>query len=166
LNVIQVTSQNEMIEIKFQDYQQQHLASCLDLFDLNCPTFFAENERADYVEFLSQNPVGYFVAEVDSCIVAAFGLIGEANSKRARISWIMITPEFQHQGIGSEMMAFVLDLVIKQNVQILDIAASHLSAPFFKKHGAVELSNSLHGWGPGMHRVDMEIRLYDKLRNG
>jgi hypothetical protein len=35
------------------------------------------------------------------------------------------------------------------------IAASHLSAPFFAKFGAVPLRTTDDGWGPGMHRVDM-----------
>ena len=43
--------------------------------------------------------------------------------------------------------------------QVIDIAASHLSAPFFARFGANEVSFTREGWGPAMHRVDMELAL-------
>ena len=41
----------------------------------------------------------------------------------------------------------------------IDIAASHLSAPFFKKFGAIEIKIIEDGWGKGMHRVNMKLKL-------
>ena len=67
-------------------------------------------------------------------------------------------------GIGSAMMQRALaqagDLGLKQIV----IAASHLSAPFFVKFGAVVVSETHDGWGPGMHRWDMELHLESSAR--
>lgn len=39
----------------------------------------------------------------------------------------------------------------------IDIAASYLSASFFKKFGAIETNYIKDGWGANMHRVDMEV---------
>jgi hypothetical protein len=39
----------------------------------------------------------------------------------------------------------------------LRISASHKSAPFFAKFGARERDRIPNGWGPGMHRVEMEL---------
>jgi hypothetical protein len=44
---------------------------------------------------------------------------------------------------------------------MLDVAASQHSAPFFARFGARELARTDDGWGPGMHRVDMELPLAD-----
>jgi hypothetical protein len=41
----------------------------------------------------------------------------------------------------------------------IDIAASHLSAPFFTRFGAKEVRCTKDGWGAGMHRVDMLLPL-------
>jgi hypothetical protein len=42
-------------------------------------------------------------------------------------------------------------------VERVRISASQVSAPFFARCGARELSRVRDGWGPGMHRVEMEI---------
>ncbi len=34
-------------------------AAAHELFDANCPEFFAPNERLDYAEFLDSNLLGY-----------------------------------------------------------------------------------------------------------
>ena len=39
----------------------------------------------------------------------------------------------------------------------VSIAASHKSAPFFARFGARIVETTPDGWGPGMHRVDMEL---------
>ncbi|WP_242112849.1 hypothetical protein [Luteimonas aquatica] len=39
----------------------------------------------------------------------------------------------------------------------LHISASHKSAPFFARFGALETARVPDGWGPGMHRVEMRL---------
>lgn len=43
--------------------------------------------------------------------------------------------------------------------RIIFISASQHSAPFFARFGAVQKSFLENGWGPGMHRIEMEIAL-------
>ena len=43
----------------------------------------------------------------------------------------------------------------------LHIAASHRSAPFFARFGSQTVKTTPNGWGPGMDRVDMVLRLED-----
>jgi hypothetical protein len=40
------------------------------------------------------------------------------------------------------------------------IAASHRSAPFFARFGAETVRETPDGWGPGMHRIDMELTVH------
>lgn len=40
--------------MEFKPYSQDDMAGCIELFDLNCPRFFAREERSDYSYFLQQ----------------------------------------------------------------------------------------------------------------
>ncbi len=143
--------------MNFEKYQDDYLDDCLRLFDKNCPQFFAANEREDYKDYLQNNTDTYQIKYLDKEIVAAFGLAVDPFRIRGRITWIMVCPDVKGKGIGTEMMEHALRLARKGGVQIIDIAASHLSAPFFEKFGAVTIKTIENGWGDGMHRLDMEM---------
>jgi len=145
------------LTVQFLIYDHSYFDSCLRLFDENCPSYFAENEREDYISFLKGSPSNYFVGAIDLDIVSAFGLITEPDSFRGRLSWILVSPESKGNGIGVEMMNLLKKSAIEKKLTAVDIAASHLSAAFFKKFGAKELNKTTNGWGLGMHRIDMEL---------
>jgi GNAT superfamily N-acetyltransferase len=143
--------------IAFREYRAEDKAGCLSLFDLNCPEFFAPNERADYEAFLAAAPAGYEVCIVQSEIAGAFGLVGNDPARKS-LNWILLNPKAQGRGLGSAVMRRVVSAARARGVPIVDIAASHKSASFFAKFGATEVARTEHGWGQGMHRVDMELR--------
>ncbi|HKR75059.1 MAG TPA: GNAT family N-acetyltransferase [Rhodanobacter sp.] len=132
-------------------------AACLGLFDGNCPEFFAPNERADYAAFLGSRPAGYELCLVDGRVAGAFGLADDGLGCK-RLNWILLDPGSQGMGIGSAIMRRVEALSHASGSALVRIAASHKSAPFFARFGAVVLATMPDGWGPGMHRVDMEWR--------
>jgi GNAT superfamily N-acetyltransferase len=143
-------------EVAFRPYSRGDREICLGLFDANCPEFFAPNERADYLRFLESSPSGYELCLVNSEVAGAFGLIGDGTSRR-RLNWIMLNPKFQGLGAGRAIMERVAALASADGIQVVDIAASQKSAPFFARFGAVTLKVIDNGWGSGMHRVDMEL---------
>jgi GNAT superfamily N-acetyltransferase len=145
--------------VYFEDYQSGCFDQCMGLFDKNCPTFFAENEREDYAGYLQNLAGSYKVIFDEGKLIAAFGLGVDKDSNRARVTWIMVCPDSKGQGVGAKMMAFAKQYAIDHQLKWLDIAASHLSAPFFEKFGAVPLNYIENGWGPDMHRVDMALSL-------
>lgn len=145
--------------MKFLIYNRSYFDECLQLFDENCPEYFAENERQDYIGFLNKGCSDYLIGVSDGFVAAAFGVISNAESSRARLVWIMVSPKFKGSGIGVQMMNHAKKTVSKNKSSAIDIAASQLSAPFFAKFGAIELNRVQNGWGPDMHRIDMEIRL-------
>jgi GNAT superfamily N-acetyltransferase len=146
-----------MIDYEFEPYSAADRASCLALFDDNCPEFFAENERRDYATFLDSSPAGYRVCRVDGQVVAAFGVIDTGVPGRRRLNWILVARRAQRGGIGVAMMREAERVARDAGVHIVDIAASHRSSPFFARFGAHETGRIENGWGPGMHRVDMEL---------
>ncbi len=140
----------------FRSYQAADRDACLGLFDANCPEFFAPNERADYLEFLSTVAGEYQVCLLSKRIVGVYGLLPEPPGGVA-LRWILLAPEAQGRGLGSIMMARVLEALRARQATSLYIGASHKSAPFFARFGARELATTPDGWGPGMHRVDMRL---------
>ncbi len=145
--------------MRFLNYDDSYFDKCIEMFNENCPEYFAENEREDYIGFLDENPSGYFVGISEDAVVSAFGVISNSETLRTRLSWILVSPKCKGSGIGIEMMNYAIEASVKRGASAIDIAASHLSAPFFAKFGAEELSETQNGWGPGMHRVDMKIKL-------
>jgi GNAT superfamily N-acetyltransferase len=142
----------------FRAYSPADRESCLALFDANCPQFFAPNERLDYERFLGSNQPGYEVCLLDGTIVGAFGLIGEGAVRRS-LKWILFAPHMRGLGLGSAAVDRVLSAARVAELSLVDIAASQLSEPFFARYGARRVRESKDGWGPGLHRIDMEMRL-------
>ena len=75
----------------------------MQIFDANCPEFFAPNERDDYLEFLNSRPKEYVVCEHRGNIAGAYGVFAEGDGD-AVLNWILLNPEIQGLGIGSKIM--------------------------------------------------------------
>lgn len=142
--------------LRFRPYKVHHLLGCLALFDANCPAYFAPNERADYEAFLSGQDEGYKVCCDGDAIVGAFGVY-PIDGVSAALHWILLAPNVHGCGMGSAIMGEVIRELEASRRSVLHISASHKSAPFFEKFGASVLSRVSDGWGPGMHRVEMQL---------
>lgn len=141
----------------FRPYTSADRTACLRLFDSNCPRYFAPNEREGYEAFMTAADGEYEVCLLDGQVVGAYGVLAVESTGLA-LRWIVIAPEFQGHGLGSAIMQRVFEAVRATGPAArLHIGASHLSAPFFARFGARELTRTPHGWGPDMHRVDMEL---------
>lgn len=121
-------------------------------------SFFAPNERENYLVFLNSIPSGYQVCIISGRLAGAFGLT-QQDKKLVSLNWILLDPGLQGQGLGSKIMTRALAIARAQGATYIQIAASHKSAPFFEKFGAVTGKFIDHGWGIDMHRVDMQLQL-------
>ena len=130
----------------------------MSIFDANCPAFFAPNERQDYLRFLDGTPKGYEVCRVEGKVCGAFGLFADGQGVK-RLNWILVDPQTQSVGVGSRIMKRVIQSGRQSQARVVKIAASHKSAAFFARFGAIVISSTKNGWGPGMDRVDMELTL-------
>ena len=128
------------------------------LFDQNCPEYFAQNERQDYVSFLNSNPSHYCLCTNNDKVVGVFGVL-KTDDTQSRLEWIMLAPDVQGLGIGTKIMKKSIQLAVQQNSTILQIATSHVAYKFFKKFGAKVILETKNGWGPNMHRIDMELSI-------
>ena len=148
----------------FKPYSQDNMAACLELFDLNCPRFFAREERSDYSYFLQQLPDSrsthnvYLLGWREQRLIACFG-VARVSSETCALTWIMVHPEYQRQGCGEEMMAQLFTLAAAADYRKVVVSTSQHADQFFARFGAITLRSQNDGWGPGMHRVNMEIIL-------
>ena len=142
----------------FRPYCSADYQACTDIFDANCPGFFAPVERQEYESFLGDVSENYEVCEVDGRICGAFGLLDDGKNEK-RLNWIMLDPQTQGLGIGSNIMERVIHLGRTSETRIVRIAASQKSAPFFARFGATTTSSTKDGWGSGMDRVDIVLPL-------
>ncbi len=145
-----------MTETTFRPYCPTDIDSCLDIFDANCPKYFAANERDEYRRFLDDVTTNYEVCEADGQVLGAFGLLDNGEGGK-RLNWILLDPNTQGMGIGSRIMERVIHLSAAAGATSVDIAASHMSAPFFTKFGATVVLVTKDGWGEGMDKVDMRL---------
>jgi GNAT superfamily N-acetyltransferase len=140
----------------FRPYQPADRPACLVLFDENCPAYFAPNERDDYAAFLDRRAENYLVCVLADRLVGAYGLYPVNNGGTA-LHWILLSSSVQGLGLGSIIMSRAVEHVRDSGRLPLLISASHKSAPFFARFGAIETSTEPDGWGPGMHRVEMQL---------
>jgi GNAT superfamily N-acetyltransferase len=143
-------------EPRFRAFTAADTAACLALFDANYPEYFAPNERADYCAFLDAMPDGYEVCELDGAIVGAYG-VHAIDDDNAALHWILLAPAAQGHGLGAAIMSRAMRAIEQRGHRTLHISASHKSAPFFARFGAIEDARIVDGWGLGMHRVEMRI---------
>lgn len=144
--------------IAVRGYVAEDRAACLALFDRNCPSHFAPDERADFARYLTASSSDYRVCERAGVIVGAFG-VATSSAGQARLNWIMVDRVAHGGGIGAAIMDEACTIARRDGATAIHIAASHLSASFFARLGARQTGHIDDGWGPGMHRVDMVLEL-------
>ena len=146
-----------MNELTFTPYQRADRPICSELFERNCPAYFAIEERSEYQAFLETEPKQYWLAWADNVAVACYGVTIARHV--ASINWIMVDPSHQSMGLGDAMVKRAFDLLNKYNVKELEVATSQHANRFFERYGLIETSRTLHGWGTGMHKIDMVMSL-------
>jgi GNAT superfamily N-acetyltransferase len=153
----------EPMTLAFRLYDPSQIETCLNLFDSNCPAFFATEERLDYFDFLAAPPLNYFLGLDGNKVVCAFGY-SAATDEYPSLNWIMVTPAYQSSGAGGAMMGLYIDYLVANQKQFGSISTSQHAEAYFRRYGAVRIEYEEHGWGEGMHRIEMLLPVTDKLR--
>ena len=154
---------DEPMTLTFRLYDPSQIETCLDLFDSNCPAFFATEERRDYLDFLSTRPLNYFLGLDGNNVVCAFGY-SATSDEYPSLNWIMVIPAYQRSGAGGAMMGQYIDYLVTNQKSFGSISTSQHAEAYFQRYGAVRKEYEEHGWGEGMHRVEMLLPVTDKLR--
>ena len=143
-------------QLQFKNYSMESFNDCIELFDLNCPEFFASIEKNDYIEFLNQTKEGYVTIHHDSILIGAYG-VHKTSSESASQSWTLIHPKYQNQGIGRLIMERVFSYLESNQLDNLFLSTSQQTEAFFLKFGAIRINYIENGWDEGLHRIEMKI---------
>ena len=144
------------LKLKFQKYTPSKFEGCLELFELNSPAYFAEEERKDYRKFLEHERDIYLLGYQNNSLVCCFG-ITEHNIDLCSLDWIMVHPSRHKSGFGNEMMSYFINYAKEKNKKTALISTSQHANNFFEKYGAREIAFIENGWGRGMHKINMRI---------
>ena len=71
-------------KLEFRNYKVSNYEECLELFEANCPAYFAVEEREDYREFLKSMNDQYFLGYVNGSLICCFHLLEEEERKEGR----------------------------------------------------------------------------------
>ncbi|KAB7769047.1 GNAT family N-acetyltransferase [Xanthomonas maliensis] len=143
-------------------YTTTDFAACLDLFDGNVPTFFSREERPAFVTFLREAASGwnYHVIERNAQVVAAGGYALSDDGRCASFCWGMVAPALQRQGLGTALVQARLRAARRTpGVSQVLLDTSQRTCAFYARFGFVVQVVTANGYGPGLDRYDMVLRL-------
>lgn len=151
-----------MLEVTTHPYTRADRIECLKVFDTNIPKFFAKDERAIFAEFLD-GPVlkrPYLVLQIKDEVVACGGLKVLEKDKTAFLSWGMVAQPYHGKGIGRVLTEARLRLA-RQTTGIAKVTlnTSQHTKGFYEKFGFVPVRSTPNGYGLGLDRWDMALKL-------
>lgn len=149
-----------MKDLKFRPCTADDYDACMKIFMSNTPQFFGSEEAGDFRKFLETLPCPYFVATLNG-EVAACGGYGHDHAKGTVVlAWGMVRADLHKQGLGSFMLVERMKQIYEDCGEIVvQIDTSQHSKGFFAKYGFEATGFTENFYAPGIHRVDMELKL-------
>ncbi|GHE30887.1 GNAT family N-acetyltransferase [Sphingobacterium griseoflavum] len=148
-------------EISIRPYAPQDKTPLLEILRLLVPTYFAEEEIADFDHYLDLETELYFVAELHGKIVAAAGINFHEANKIAKLSWDFVHPAQHGKGFGTKMLQHRMDIIrCMTHIDAISVRTSQLAFQFYKKNGfeLIDIQNDY--WAPGfdMYKMIYHVR--------
>ncbi len=141
-------------------FTNKDLPGVLNLIDLNTPLYFHASEKKDLNQYLANNREDYWVVVHEGEIVGCGGLNYFESEQKARISWDMIHPKCQNQGVGKSLLAHRINHIKSKNqFKLIEVRTSQMAHEFYAKSG-FELQSIVEDyWAPGFHLYQMKMPL-------
>ena len=131
--------------------------ACLALFASNVPDYFAQIERADFVQTLDEID-DYFVIETQAEGIVACGgyaALDDAPSV-AGLCWGMVRRDLHRRGYGEQLLRERLrHIAAEPRFQRIVIETTQFSRAFYARHGFVATREQRDGFAPGYDLVEM-----------
>ncbi len=148
------------------------MEACLNIFDSNCPPYFALEEREAFEDWLvcrgktmentykNTSIETYRVIENEAGeLVGCGGYYLNLDQTEARFAWGMIRKELQHHGIGTYLAQQRIK-EIKRNYPLAEItlATSQHTHLFYARMGFEVLDIIPSGFAPNLDKYEMKWR--------
>lgn len=146
--------------LTFRPYLPADREACMAVFMSNTPQYFAVEEAPDFQSFLERRPCPYFVVLQNEQVVACGGYGVDPAKNTIVLAWGMVHADLHKQNIGSFMLVERLKAIHQEHGEsVIQIDTSQYSKGFFARHGFQETGFTENYYAPGLHRVDMELKL-------
>lgn len=140
-------------------YTNTDKSKVIKLLRLNTPQYFDPFEERDFENYLDNEVEDYFVYEYNSEIIGAGGINYFPEEKLARISWDMIDPKSQGDGIGKELTQYRINhLNANPNVELITVRTTQLVYRFYEKMGFELEKVEKKFWAKGFDLYQMRMK--------
>lgn len=148
--------------LRFRPWREDDRETGLALFDSNVPTYFAAQERGDFIEFIEDLPGPYLIAlDADGAAVGCGGYA--AHDKKpgvAALCWGMIRRDRHGRGWGDALLRHRLrEIAADPAFRLVEIETSQFSRGFFARYGFVQRKQVADGFAPGIDLIEMTLDL-------
>lgn len=142
-------------------YKSEYKNELLAILDDLIPTYFAPNEKADYIHYLQHETEWYYVvfSEATNQIVGAGGINFIENKTIARLSWDLIKPNMQGKGIGTFLGNFRINKIRSlSSAAKITVRTSQKTHLFYATLGFELIEVKKDFWAKGFDLYYMELR--------
>ncbi len=145
-------------------YEEKDKNQLIELIQLNIPTYFDSSEEEEFVEYLENKKEDYFVIEdkTTNQIIGCGGInyFFDEPIPLARISWDIIHPNFQGQGIGKKLLLHRINHIqSKKKIKLIVVRTSQLAYKFYQKVGFELEKVEKDFWAKGFDLYQMKMNL-------
>jgi ribosomal protein S18 acetylase RimI-like enzyme len=141
-------------------FEARDKAACLAVFDSNTPKYFAPHERDEFSEFLDMPTCTYFVIVNGAAILGCGGYWVPDDGSRAVMCWGMVANDKHGTGLGKWLLLYRWHIICEVAPgALLEINTSQHTYGFFEKLGLKVTEIVKNGYGEGIDRYDMRLKL-------
>ena len=152
--------------MQIRPYSVQDRPACLDILRENTPEFFVREDLAELDTFLSNRPGPDFVVE-EACDIIACGVWAPEAKGVAVLTWGMVRRGLHRRGIGRALLRFRLEAIrADATVAQVHLRTVQLVQGFFVREGFTVVEVVPNGFGLGLDRVTMALRLHTASQGG
>ena len=145
------------VKTTIRDYRQADKPALMELIRLNIPDYFAPEEAQDFSDYLDNKRELYYVALADQKIVGCGGINLSEDKTTGKISWDILHPEYQGQGIGTQLLKHrIKQMEAFPGIQKITVRTSQMAYRFYEKQGFVLKATEKDYWAKGYDLYAME----------
>lgn len=141
-----------------REYSIKDIPLLLHLLHLNIPDYFAEEELADFENYLVNKTELYFVILYENKLVGGGGINFENEMTMPKISWDVFHRAFQKRGLGSELLQYRINVLSTMDkIKKVIVRTSQVAHKFYEKKGFKVTEIVTNYWAPGFDLYYMEL---------
>lgn len=153
---------------RLRAYADDDHAACVTVARSNAPDYVLPDEVEAYAGWLeracgseaSDDRCDYLVVEDEAGTVVACGGIAFAETANvATLCWGLVRNDLHRTGLGTLLVQTRLAMARARRVDEVLLDTSQHTTAFFARFGFRITSTTTDGYGPGLHRHDMALRL-------